>query len=434
VVLNPSLELFSPEDLQVDSSRFAPFLNRARTEREQGRDTASRVALGAYLGARLVDRCLNLSAAADDIEGFNWQVESTRKFLGELPATEPEVSHLLGIIESVHSDPMHRDAVLRMALVAYAYYLEHEARLEESLEVLALSARTYRAGIPQVDVATLSLFVARLNRMLARWDSANRAYLVAEQAATEVRDLGTVMLARIGLANVNRGQGNLPLARSALEQIVAETNSPELSDVHGRAWSDLAVVLDVQGFLHESLMAMYHALLAVRDNLVRFRVLGDLGISLRKLGAYDAARQCFDMVLASEPSLIIRTNTCIELMEMESGRGNRLAFERHRQEARAFEDRMPPSMAIDYRYRMGIGFARFGKEAKARAMLREALALAEAGKLNEWYFRIDRVLRNLELCVEQPESSSSTADTTEVAPAVAQVSAGLRELAMAAFA
>jgi hypothetical protein len=83
---------------------------------------------------------------------------------------------------------------------------------------------------------------------------------------------------------------------------------------------------------------------------------------------------------------------------------------------------------------MGIGFARFGKEAKARAMLREALALAEAGKLNEWYFRIDRVLRNLELCVEQPESSSSTADTTEVAPAVAQVSAGLRELAMAAFA
>jgi hypothetical protein len=186
--------------------------------------------------------------------------------------------------------------------------------------------------------------------------------------------------------------------------------------------------------IHESLIAKYHAIRSVRDNLIRFRILGDLGISLRELGAYDAARQCFDMVLASEPSLIIRANTCIELMEMESAMGNRLAFERYRQEARSFEDRMPPSMAIDYRYRIAIGFARFGKEAKARATLREALGLAEAGKLNEWYFRIDRVLRHLELCQDLPELKDMTAGAAEVAPAVAQVSAGLREIATSAFA
>jgi hypothetical protein len=139
------------------------------------------------------------------------------------------------------------------------------------------------------------------------------------------------------------------------------------------------------------------------------------------------------MVLASEPSPIIRTNTCIELMEMESAKANRLAFERYRQEARAFEDRMPPSMAIDYRYRIAIGFARFGMEAKAKATLREALALAEAGKLNEWYFRIDRVLRNLVLCQDQVETNP-TADATEVSPAVAQVSAGLKEIAAGALA
>ena len=44
---NPSMELFSPDDLQVDSTSFAPFLNRARSEREQGRDVAARIALGA---------------------------------------------------------------------------------------------------------------------------------------------------------------------------------------------------------------------------------------------------------------------------------------------------------------------------------------------------------------------------------------------------
>jgi tetratricopeptide (TPR) repeat protein len=434
VVVNPSLELFSPDDLQVDSTSFAPFLNRARTEREQGRDVTARIALGAYLSARLVDRCLILTDSADDQEGFNWQLESTRKFLEELPATEPEVSHLLGIIEAVTSDPAHRDAVLRMALVAFGYYLEHEARLEEALEVLGLSARTYRSQIPPLDTATLSLFVARLNRLLARWDRANKAYNLAAQAGTEVRDLNTVMLARIGLATVHRGQGNLPVARAGLEQIIAESDSPELREIQGRAWSELSVVHAVQGMIHESLMAKYQALLAIKDNLLRFRILGDLGISLRELGAYNEARQCFDMVLASNPSLIIRTNTCIELMEMESATGNRLAFERYRQEARSFEDRMPPSMAIDYRYRIGIGFARFGKEAKARATLREALGLAEASKLNEWYFRIDRVLRGLELCQDHHDLKSAAADATEVAPAVAQVSAGLREIAAGAFA
>jgi tetratricopeptide (TPR) repeat protein len=432
LALNPALELFSPTDLQVDSTAFAPFLNRARTEREQGRDIAARIALGAYLGARLVDRRLDLSDSADEQEGFDWQLGSTRKFLDDLPATEPEVAHLVGIIESVGAEPEHRDGVLRMSLVAYAYYLEHEARLEEALEVLGLSARTYRAQVPPVDMATLSLFVARLNRLLARWDRANRAYDIAEQAGREVRDLTTVMLARIGLATVFRGQGNLPVARAGLEQIIAESESPELREIHGRAWSELAVVLAIQGMIHESLMAKYQALLFIKDNLLRFRLLGDLGISLRELGAYNEARQCFDMVLASNPSLIIRTNTCIELMEMESATGNRLAFERYRQEARSFEDRMPPSMAIDYRYRIGIGFARFGKEAKARSTLREALGLAEAGKLNEWYFRIDRVLRGLELCQDHPELKCATADATEVAPAVAHVSAGLREIAAGA--
>jgi len=67
-------------------------------------------------------------------------------------------------------------------------------------------------------------------------------------------------------------------------------------------------------------------------------------------------------------------------------------------------------------------------------MLREALGLAETSKLNEWYFRIDRVLRNLTLCVEQPEPADSTAGVTEMAPAVAEVSAGLREIAAGAIA
>jgi tetratricopeptide (TPR) repeat protein len=425
------LELFSLDDSAADATNFAPFLNRARLEREAGRDVLARTALGAYLGARLVDRRLSLGNAPDEHEGFRWQLDSTRKFLVELPSQDTEVSHLLGIVEAVDSDPAHRDAVLRMALVAYAYHLEHEGRLEEALDLLGLSARTYRMDVPPVDLAALALFVARLNRTLARWDRANRAYTLAEQCGLEVRDLNTVMLARIGHGNVLRGQGNLPAARELLEGVIAASNSPELDEVHGRCWSDLSVVLGSQGFVIESMMAKYRALRSLRDDLVRTRVLGDLGISLRELGAFDAARQCFDMVMSSQPGFIIRANTCIEMMEMESALGNRLAFERNRQEALALASRMPPSMSIDFRYRVGIGFARFGKDARARAMFREALDIAEQHKLNEWYFRVDRVLRNLELCEECEELKTAAAEAIDLAPAVIEVSSGLRELATA---
>ncbi|HEV8124026.1 MAG TPA: hypothetical protein VGP80_07295 [Gemmatimonadales bacterium] len=425
-----ALELFT-SDSSTDHLDFAPFLTRARAERERGLDVPARIALGAYLVARLVDRRLTITDNPDDIEGFRWQLESTRKFLVELPTEETEVAHTRGIVDSVSSEPEHRDAILRMALVAYAYYLEHEGRFEEALDILRLGGRTYRDAIPPVDAATMALFVARLNRMLARWEPANLSYNLAEQAGVETRDVGTVMLARIGKANVLRGQGNLPTSREILELVVAETGSPELADVHGRALSDLSVVLDRQGNLHDALLTRYRALLSLRDELQRTRVLGDLGIGLRAVGAYDAARQCYNMVLSSDSSFIIRANTCLELMEMESAVGNRIAFERFRQEARTFEARMPPSMAIDYRYKVGIGFARFGKDSRARAVLREALGMAEERRLNEWYFRVDRVLRNLEVCHDEQDLKVTAAEAIDMAPAVAEVSAGLRELVAA---
>lgn len=424
-----ALELFTSDDSN-DHLEFAAFLNRARADRERGLDIPARIALGAYLVARLVDRRLLIGDNPDDIEGFRWQLESTRKFLAELPSEETEVAHTRGIVDSVASEPEHRDAILRMALVAYAYHLEHEGRFEEALDVLRLGGRTYRNAIPPVDAATMALFVARLNRMLARWEPANLSYNMAEQAGIETRDVGTVMLARIGKANVLRGQGNLPTSREILEQVVAETGSPELGDVHGRALSDLSLVFDREGRQDDAIKTRYRSLLSLRDEVQRTRVLGDLGMSLREVGAYDSARLCFDMVLTSDASFVIKTNVCLEIMEMESAVGNRIAFERHRQEARTAEDRMPPSMAIDYRYKVGIGFARFGKEGRARAVLREALALAEQHRLNEWYFRVDRVLRNLAPCLEQ-ESKAQPAEATDMAPAVAEVSAGLRELAAA---
>jgi hypothetical protein len=68
--------------------------------------------------------------------------------------------------------------------MAYAYFLEHEGRLEEAIEVLALGVRTHGPAVPAGDFAASALFAGRLNRQLARWPAATACYSAGENAAT----------------------------------------------------------------------------------------------------------------------------------------------------------------------------------------------------------------------------------------------------------
>ena len=152
------------------------------------------------------------------------------------------------------------------------------------------------------------------------------------------------------------------------------------------------------------------------------RYLGDLGVELSDLGYYDVARLAFGIVVASNTSFIVKTNARLELMEIESASGNRVAFERHRGELREAAARMPPSMGIDYRFKAGAGLARFGQFARAREVWGEGMRLAEANRLNEWYFRLERVSQHLNDCAAPP--AVRTEPQTPPA-AIADLAAGL---------
>jgi hypothetical protein len=93
-------------------------------------------------------------------------------------------------------------------------------------------------------------------------------------------------------------------------------------------------------------------------------------------------------------------------------------------------DRMPPSMHADYLFKLGVGLARFGQGARARAALSAGLDLAEAQQLNTWYFRFERVLLNLTDCeAREPEQSKPAVRVSS--PAFREMAVGLREYALA---
>jgi tetratricopeptide (TPR) repeat protein len=419
--------LFSSPSSTV-SGWYDQFLERAREDRARRDDASARCALAGYLVLRLAEQRFAMDGSADDQQAYLWQLESTRRYVHELDDSRAESRHLMGLMDALRLD--HRPpgvASIRTGLTAFAYFLEHEGRLAEALEVLALAARTHGPDMGASDFTAVALFAGRLNRLQAKWDAANQAYQAAEDAANSTGDANAALRSRLGRASVLRAQGNLPAARDAVEQVIADAAAPELAEVRGGAFADLASVLGLQGYRVEALMANYQAFRLTTDPLSRTRILGDLGIQLAELGHYAEARLAFDLVVDSQTSFIVRANALLELLELESAVGDRLAFERHRTAARDLVDRMPPSMSVDFRYKVGLGLARFGQKARARAAWQQGLELAERHKLNEWYFRLERLVSHVDEC---GTNGLSVDAATATAPAeVAELAAGLRAYA-----
>ena len=426
-----SEQLFDEVGSSADVLRHAPFLERARVERDLDREVSARLALAAYVTARLVDRLHEGATDDESREAFTWQAEAVRRHLSDLPAELPETAHLVGILEAV--PPAGKAPTgLRLGLTAYAYFLEHEARLSEALEVLGLAARCHGRAIPPGEFAAIALFAARLHRLQAHWAAANASYASAEEAGQAAGDMVTVLRSWLGRTGVLRGQGNLPASRALAESVLRTAEELSLREVQAMACADLGAVLVLQAQFPESVQARYRAFRLADDEIQRMRYLGELGEGLTQIGAYGAARTAFEIVIASQASFLVRTNAILELMELESEVDNRVAFERLRAEAESVRERMPPSMKADYLYKVGVGLARFSKVARAREVLSDGLRLSEANGLNAWYFRIERALQNLASgaadAIREPKLPAQ-AGLSEL-PAVQEVALGLREYAL----
>jgi hypothetical protein len=197
------------------------------------------------------------------------------------------------------------------------------------------------------------------------------------------------------------------------------------------AWADVGAVMVLQGQLEDSVRAKYRAFCLTEDIVNRMRVLGDLGVGLVQIRAYESARLAFEIVADSNTSFMVRTNAVLELMDVESSVGNRVAFERRRAEAENSRDRMPPSMAADFNFKAGVGMARFGRLKRAKEFLGAGLRLAEEHRLNVWYFRFENELKAVAAleAAEPREPELATQATSNWSPAVEEVAVGLREYA-----
>ena len=388
------------------------------------------MALAAFLVASLVDRMHRAERYGDDAEGYRWQLRSTRHFVQELPEDHAERAHLGALIDAMDQALPPKHAVVRMSLVAYAYYLNQEARLEDALDILELASRTHDGGCPAEEYATIAMFVGRVNRRLARFPAAEKAYREAQRTAEANGDQRTALFSQLGMANLHRSTGDLARSQELVEDVLARCRSPKLDDVRSAAYSDLSAVFERQGRRIDAVAVEYQSFVLAVDDASRWRTLANLGASLAGIGEYDAARYALRVVVARSQVFDSRTNAVIELLGLASAVGDELGFRRYLREAEGRVEDMPPSMAVDFHYQAGVGMARFGQLDRARKSLTMALELAEEHQLNTWYFKVERVMRGLAACADI-ESDSAGTDPRWDTSALREVTSGLREFATA---
>jgi tetratricopeptide (TPR) repeat protein len=372
--------------------RHAVFLTRGADAESSA--PAVRLGQGAFLALRLVDLLRSEPPTGGDV--FHYQWSATERYCRELAIDSPETSHLLAVVQSARDAfTDDRMPLVTPALFAYAHFLEEEGRYEEALDVLATLELVGDRTPPDAEAIATMLRIARVSRKLARFEEAETAYELAGRCAKDAGDRYSMLLSRIGRANIVLDRGNVSDAERAYVAIAAEAREAGETDAEARAEHGIGTARAVRGQTADAIAHVWHAYELYEDAGNKGRALTEVGIFLKTIGDLTGAERALHQAIQKCGAMDHCMSAIVELVEVASLRGDQVGFERWREEGRAREDRMRPATQADFYLKQGVGDARFGRARRGRAHVERALEIARAAGLHEAVFRIEGVLSGL---------------------------------------
>ncbi len=398
--------------LKIDNlSLHEPFLERAAAKDTQDSGSGG---LGAFLTLRLVDQFAgdkeNISTDA-----VKYQITATGEFLEDLYPRNPEITSLREIVRvSGAALEVSDRRLLFSPLMAFAFWLEQELRLDEALDVLGTALHLSDGRSAEEEVAGF-LQKARVLRLSGRLDDARVAYQRSGKIAAQIGDKHSVLLSQIGRGIVMQKLGNLPESERILCEVIAAAKRVEDRDAEGRACQDLAATLFFAGRMAQAANFAFQAYELLEQPLQRLRALSDTGVCLKELGHYSEAGKAFTMVLGSKPAPDVRAHTVAEMVDLSAMTNDRIGFERWRRDLALQYDQLPPDDQVDFDIKVGTGLSQFGMQSQARTHLERALALAEECKMGERVFKLEELLKDVQ---EQSTRRIADAEPRPVQPTV----------------
>jgi tetratricopeptide (TPR) repeat protein len=389
------------------------FLERAAREQDT---TQSRFGQAAFLVLRLIDLLAAEQVAHSRDELFGYQAAATGRYCQEQLESGAPADRLLELVGAAsYAHRRHDAGLIAPAMLGLSRWLIDSGHSEEALDVLATLQRAAGARLDPKAAITAALITGRAQRELAQFDAADDAYGRAAGLAEAIGDNESVLLSRLGRANVFWGRGNLAEAERYNREVVRSARAAGFQETEARAEHGLGVALGARGQVHDAVPHLWRAFELYTDAAASMRALHDLGYALVRLGAIESAERAFKIVVQRSSTMDGAGNAMIELMYCASFRRDRVGFERWRGECGRIMNQMAPNQIADYHLKLGIGLGRFGRIDRAAAELQLALQVARAHGLHEFEFRIERILGGLAGCgacdtdhvdAEQPAGTS----------------------------
>lgn len=408
------------------ATRSAPHLHEPFLERASGSGDQRGHALGAFLMLRLVDRIAE-EAKALKSEALAYQLRACMQYIDEIYPQTEEVTHLREIVRLAESaSDAGNKRLLWAPLLAYGYWLEQQLRLDESLDVLDSTLRLENASAIDEKIAA-HLQRARVLHLTGRFTDANHSYAVAGEMANLRGDLRSQMVSRIGRAIVLQKTGDLPQAEAIFSDVLHIARQHGDAYVEARALHDLAVTNNLMNRVPAAVAFAFEAYQKYDEPHHRGRALSDMGMFLKELEHYAAAKEAFLEVLANNPTPKTRVNTVLELLELTAQVQDRLGFERWRRELESGYDTLPPAETVDFEMKMGFGLAAFGSGPDAIEHLSKAVELAERYRFGQRVFEGEALLKEIK-AGRTSQLVPPPAKTPEIVPELQSALEGLYAL------
>src|SRR2546422_2133546 len=151
--------------VKVQPLPHAVFLTRLASA-ANGNAIDVRLGQGAFLTLRLVD-LLSRDHEPSHPDAFTYQHRATERFCRDLQCGGPEEAHLKGLVGTAADSYRSGDSrLIAPALLAYALYLEDDARYEEALDVLETTLQVGGERLRVADAVAATLRLAPVNPQL----------------------------------------------------------------------------------------------------------------------------------------------------------------------------------------------------------------------------------------------------------------------------
>jgi tetratricopeptide (TPR) repeat protein len=313
-------------------------------------------------------------------------IDMARAVVDTLPqsATSRALGELLRVIDADPPSPAGP------ALMEYGRTLQDDGAYELAADVYQLTAELGRREQALKLAPAALVRVGACLRLLSRHREAAKAYRAAAAVAQEIGDRVEELMARTGLAKVAMAQDKYPAARTQLDRVIDTAREEDLRYPLALALHDRGTIANLEGDLENALLDLGESLRVQRDRMEQIRVLGDVGVTLRKLGLLDTARDAFTCVREESPQVDAQTAATINLLQVAADQRDWDEFDLWRRTLEALS--LSLYRQCEFLETLAEGLAIRGLEAQSRATYTTLREIARHAELHEFERLAQRAL------------------------------------------